>query len=401
MSKQYNCKNVGCRETFSWPMQVARHAAKCQYPVPVVQKKYHLVDGKYRCSKCSKGFSHQASATRHSKIDCLKQKKEYKCTVCSKVFLYKSKQKKHQKFHVKSAAQQCQHCNKSFRRKDIFLKHVESCVSSVNDTFIPSFLSPIDNIEVEMDLFRPLEAQEMLDQETENDILIEPQTNSEITYDNHDLDTLNSEFSNFNVLENSTEAPSESIDTEPCITARNKYWREYRDVKRKSQNLEDIIQSLSSPVKLNVCRNVFKVVNDFDKVVCEGLMKYLYQLWNAKKYPEFYNLLVEVCSEQLIDEPDFVSWLSSKLDIRCYRLKEYLKKAKENNFEENRGRSALSKMTKQKIYDMWIQNSINSTDGRNGRNQVSMNKESYIKKYGTDLVNEEVAKFFKDEKMNT
>ena len=61
MSKKYNCKNVGCCETFSWSMQVASHRAKCQYPEPVMSKKYSLNDGKYRCAKCSKEFLHQNS----------------------------------------------------------------------------------------------------------------------------------------------------------------------------------------------------------------------------------------------------------------------------------------------------------------------------------------------------
>ena len=38
-------------------------------------KKYNLIDGKYRCAKCSKKFVHQASATRHGNIDCAKGKK--------------------------------------------------------------------------------------------------------------------------------------------------------------------------------------------------------------------------------------------------------------------------------------------------------------------------------------
>ena len=39
MNKKHNYKNVGCHETFSWPMQVISHQAKCKYPPPVMQKK--------------------------------------------------------------------------------------------------------------------------------------------------------------------------------------------------------------------------------------------------------------------------------------------------------------------------------------------------------------------------
>ena len=85
-----------------------------------------------------------------------------------------------------------------------------------------------------------------------------------------------------------TETRFQVSETAPDNNERNEYWRKYRDVKRKYQNLENIIQTLSSPVKRNVCRDVSKEVLHFDKVICEGLMKYLRQLWDAKKYPEFY-----------------------------------------------------------------------------------------------------------------
>ena len=68
-------KNKGCHETFSWPMQVVMQRAKCQYPKPVIHKKYSLIDGKYRCAKYSKIFLYQASATRHGNIDWAKGKK--------------------------------------------------------------------------------------------------------------------------------------------------------------------------------------------------------------------------------------------------------------------------------------------------------------------------------------
>ena len=97
-----------------------------------------------------------------------------------------------------------------------------------------------------------------------------------------------------------------------------------------------------------------------------------------------------VCGELLIDNPSVINWLGSKLSIRCYRFNDYFKKAKENGFTENRGKSGLSNKTKQEIYNMWINHSINSTDSPNGRNQVRMNKESYIKRYGTNLKNDQV-----------
>lgn len=41
-------------------------------------------------------------------------------------------------------------------------------------------------------------------------------------------------------------------------------------------------------------------------------------------------------------------------------------------------------------YNMWINHSINSTDSWNGRTQIRINEESYIKRYDTNLKNSQV-----------
>ena len=38
---------------------------------------------------------------------------------------------------------------------------------------------------------------------------------------------------------------------------------------------------------------------------------------------------------------------------------------------------------KQKVYDIWLKNSINSTDGRNGKNIVKLSKRKYLEQYGS------------------
>ena len=63
MSK-VKCKNVGCPLEFRFPMQMYRHLAKCTYPSPP-SKLYEALDGKFKCKRCSKQFSHQASVIRH------------------------------------------------------------------------------------------------------------------------------------------------------------------------------------------------------------------------------------------------------------------------------------------------------------------------------------------------
>ena len=50
---------------------------------------------------------------------------------------------------------------------------------------------------------------------------------------------------------------------------------------------------------------------------------------------------------------------------------------------ETRGRNALPLETLQQIYDLWIEHSIPSTDGRNGRNMINLSKRKYIEQYGS------------------
>ena len=148
----------------------------------------------------------------------------------------------------------------------------------------------------------------------DQDIVTMPEISSETTNN-----ALNSDFTSLVVDRTEITETSPVAETASNKTDRNEYWRKYKEEKRKSQNLENIIQALSSPVKRNVCRNLSNEVLDFDQIICEGLLKYLRQLWNKKQFHEFYNLLWNVCGEQLIDNPSFINWLGSKLSIRCYR----------------------------------------------------------------------------------
>ena len=41
------------------------------------------------------------------------------------------------------------------------------------------------------------------------------------------------------------------------------------------------------------------------------------------------------------------------------------------------------------VYDTWLENSIVSTDGRNGRNKINISKRQYLQRYGeikSDLI---------------
>ena len=68
---------------------------------------------------------------------------------------------------------------------------------------------------------------------------------------------------------------------------------------------------------------------------------------------------------------------------------QYVSKWRENEFRELRGRNKIPIGTQNKIYNTWLENSIVSTDGRNGRNEVNISKRQFVQKYGeiqTDLV---------------
>ena len=126
----------------------------------------------------------------------------------------------------------------------------------------------------------------------------------------------------------------------------------------------------------------------FESTVSTALINHLKQL-NKVEFPLLYETLNNVFGEQLYDE-SFTKWLSCKLQIRHSKFNEYHSKWRRTLFSEIRGRQELSQNIKQNIYDTWIKNSINSTDGRNGRNLVKLSKRKYIEQYGT-IENNKVA----------
>ena len=72
----------------------------------------------------------------------------------------------------------------------------------------------------------------------------------------------------------------------------------------------------------------------------------------------------------------------NKLNIRPSKFTIYVKKRRDNSFQELRGRQEKLEI-KQKIYHRWIKNAINTTDGRNGLGIVKISKRKYFEQYGT------------------
>ena len=72
------CKNIGCRASFKWRMQLSRHLKNC--PHEKWTKEYCIQNGQYVCGKCSKAIKHQSNIKRNlqkckNKVD----KSLYKC----------------------------------------------------------------------------------------------------------------------------------------------------------------------------------------------------------------------------------------------------------------------------------------------------------------------------------
>ena len=161
---------------------------------------------------------------------------------------------------------------------------------------------------------------------------------------------------------------------------------------------------MKSPVKKKVVRKLDKdsrlsdvLINSTAGSIHEGkvvnsLIDYLKDLNFSRQYPLFHSMINKIFKEQL-DNDDFVKWLASRLGIRPSKFSISLQCWNEKQFVECRGRSRLSLEKQQIVYDTWLNNSINSTDARNGRNVIRSSKRKYLEMYqgleNKDIVMEE------------
>ena len=166
----------------------------------------------------------------------------------------------------------------------------------------------------------------------------------------------------------------------------------------KTANLENIIKTLSSPVKKGMIKNVVDNYSDtvdkilaythaedlFEARMCEALLNDLRSLHDSQKYGVFHARLHTVFGEQL--EENFLRWLASELNIRQSRFSRFIDSVnnwKLNKYKERRGRDGIPFEVQKIIYDTWIENCTTSTDARNGRIMVQISKRKYIEKYGS------------------
>ena len=143
MEQYFTCKNIGCRASFKWRMQLSRHLKNCPHEKPT--KEYSIQNGQYICGKCSKAIKHQSDIKRHLQIWKDKDEKSlYKCPLCPRTERFKCWLEKYMKQHALQTSKTCPNCHASFKRIDHFQNHQIVCKGNnegnVNDEQSLNFL---------------------------------------------------------------------------------------------------------------------------------------------------------------------------------------------------------------------------------------------------------------------
>ena len=353
------CTNKGCRQSFKWPTQLARHMKNCNFPPVEVQKDYFKnSDDLFECRKCSKTFKYQSNVSRH-KNDCKGQNVSVnKCTQCDKEFKYQSRLNKHLQVHEKNISQVCSNCCISFRRTDHFQKHIEHCGKGNKTCDIDN-----DNIK-ESENYDYADIDNSLPTFLPTSQLHTPNNN----INNQDISIItpiNKENIDFNVECSFSNAIDEINDTTPptinetensfdLTDTRNRsslYYKNYRETNEKIDNLERVIQSISSPIKTNIAKKIqsnsrlseilaYTDVTFNEARVCDSLIDYLKKLYSDKKYPDFYRTLHNIFDQQLQDE-QFLKWLALKLNVRYDKFVVSFNEWKNRNFRYERKSNSL------------------------------------------------------------
>ena len=139
----------------------------------------------------------------------------------------------------------------------------------------------------------------------------------------------------------------------------------------KSNYLEEIIMNIKKK----------KIISDeqFEKQFSQNLMfKLKNDLKTNKKATVNY---IKDCFRNMLDNMDFLSWLSVRVGYKPNRMKKLLAEKAPNNHK------LLDATVYQEIYNFWLSESINSNDGRT--NVVNISKSLFLQQY----------KFIKDENL--
>ena len=339
-------------------------------------KKHEKENGSFKCLTCSKVFSKQTNASQHSKSCSTRTSKKHKvelvCKVCKKNFQYKSLLNRHIKSHERP--------DSSFANRQF-----DNSIS--DELFIPSQvyvsshsqLNENDQVIPDDDTCADFSLSSL--NITENTVEICNETVEEVeetTIEVNEIAEVNETIQDKNKVDKEVQEASKTDD-------RKHYYQQYRERHRNIKSLEEVVNKLSSPQKQKVKQSLFKTSRSFELIVCDASLAHLKSLWEKCDFPAFRKFLFDMFTNN-VENDDFVKWLSKNLKIRTHRLRDGIIKYKNNIFKETRGREKCK--DRHVVYDAWVENSIPSTDCRNGRSKVTISKRRYLP--FSDLTNQEV-----------
>ena len=243
--KLFTCPNEGCRKSFKWPIQVARHKDKCVFPPPqpiIKPKMYTIEDERFVCNTCHRSYSKKVNVYRHIRKGCVrKEKKVFKCTQCNKEFLYECCLNKHLANH--SIAKTC-FCGKEFRQVDHFSSNQIVCpYSNIENSadFTASFVN-IDQLVPNTEL----DALESNDQNSTVAALDLDFAEIQIESEEPTVDSLDLELAEIQNRDSFSTSPAfispcvsnltSAIATTSTPARATNYWKNYRDYKGKKVN---------------------------------------------------------------------------------------------------------------------------------------------------------------------
>ena len=127
----------------------------------------------------------------------------------------------------------------------------------------------------------------------------------------------------------------------------------------KQRVKQNIVDSVPSDVIVNV-----NTTSVHETTVVAILIEYLKDLNKNRQDPLMRETMNKIFKDKMND-PSFLSWLASKLNIRPSRFFIYIANWRDRNFKETRGTvNSINDELKQETFDTWVENSINSTDGQ-------------------------------------
>ena len=207
---------------------------------------------------------------------------------------------------------------------------------------------------------------------------------------------------NYDTMDFSSDS-EDGENTDPKIS-RSMYFKEQKARRREEQKVEGILQTVSTPVRTKAFKNTFRgrpktleevlaytdVDSENEAKALRAVIVMLKGMYKSRKYGTFYKVFFDMFGEYVEDQ-SFMKWISSKLGMDNHlRFKVRLEDWKDRQFRDSRGRKGLSEEMVQTVYNIWIENSISSTDGSNGRNMVNIRKRKYFEVYHSVLEHKDV-----------